>query len=545
MDMEIEVAAAIDSLVGGPASSPMAIGGAYEGASQMDRALAMWSPPLQSADADIIPQKSMADARVRDLQRNDGLAQAGRAIHQNSIVGSLYMLNSKPELKILGLDETWAEEMQEEVEAKFTLGAESVNCWLDASRSMTFTAMIRTAIAVYAGSGEVAASVEWLRSRDRPFKTAIQLIDIDRIRTPYTMMGDRNVKGGVRVDRYGAPIGYYVRESMDWGLLNGNMVDDTAYIPARKPWGRYQFIHIREQTRPHQTRGVADMVAGLKETRIAKKFRDITLQNAVTGAMFAASVESELPTEAVYAQLGAGNVDIGKAISSYGTKYLEAVAKYSGAKGVQIDGVKIPHLVPGTKLNLRPVGTPGGVGQEFEQSLIRHLAALLGVSYEQLSRDYSKTNYSSMKGGLNETWKFMQARKKMVADRLATIIYMLWFEEMVNAGQIEAMKYSKAPNMYDPLMMEAYTQCEWIGAARGQIDELKETQAALLRLKGGLSTYEEELGKMGKDWRKVFIQLERERADMEARGLTPIEDNALNAASGSPREDNTTEAQDA
>ena len=146
-----------------------------------------------------------------------------------------------------------------------------------------------------------------------------------------------------------------------------------------------------------------------------------------------------------------------------------------------------------------------------------------------------------MKGGLNESWKFMQARKKMVADRLATRMYMNWFEEMIARNEIETMKYSKAPNFYEGLNSEAYTATEWIGAARGQIDELKETQAAVLRIKSGLSTHEEELGKMGKDWRRVFQQLERERLEMEARGIVMQEDNGMNAASGSPREDNTTE----
>jgi capsid protein len=52
-------------------------------------------------------------------------------------------------------------------------------------------------------------------------------------------------------------------------------------VPARKPWGRLQMIHILEQQRPDQTRGISEMVATLKELRITKRFRDIVLQNAV------------------------------------------------------------------------------------------------------------------------------------------------------------------------------------------------------------------------------------------------------------------------
>jgi len=68
-------------------------------------------------------------------------------------------------------------------------------------------------------------------------------------------------------------------------------------------------------------------------------------------------------------------------------------------------------------------------------------------------------------------------------------------------------------------MKEAYTACSWIGASRGQIDELKETQAAIMRIKSGLSTYENEIAKLGKDYREIFAQRAREEKLIKAKGL--------------------------
>ena len=96
------------------------------------------------------------------------------------------------------------------------------------------------------------------------------------------------------------------------------------------------------------------------------------------------------------------------------------------------------------------------------------------------------------------------------------------------------MKFSKAPNFYEGLNSEAYCQAEWIGAARGQIDELKETQASVLKLKYCLSTHEAELSRLGKDWRAVYSQLAREKKERERLGIELVEDNAINAASGEP-----------
>jgi capsid protein len=95
------------------------------------------------------------------------------------------------------------------------------------------------------------------------------------------------------------------------------------------------------------------------------------------------------------------------------------------------------------------------------------------------------------------------------------------------------------PSIYEGMNLDAYTACDWIGASKGQIDELKETQAAVLRLKYGLSTREDELMRLGKDWRKVFVQLEREAKEMKKRGIeTPeqAEANMMNATTGAPRE---------
>lgn len=515
------------------------VGGAYEASSRFDRELATWNPPGGSADDDVLYEKDTLDVRARDLARNDAYVRSGVDIRKDNIVGAMFVLNSKPAHEVLGLDETWAEEFQNEVEAKFTLYAESIGNWVDASRANNFTGLIRLGVGLEMFSGEVLASAEWITDdRTRPYKTAIQMIDTDRLSNPPTVRETSLLRGGVQKNRRGEAIGYHIRKAhpYDWTDLQAH---EWKYVPTRKPWGRQQIIHIFEQFRPDQTRGVAAMVAALKETRIAKQFRDIMLQNAVVNATYAASIESDLPTAEVFATLGAGRGedDIEKLITRYAGGFLGALGAYQrNAKNTTLNGVRIPHLFPGTKLQLRPAGQGGPLGTDFEQSLLRYIAANLGVSYEQLSRDYSKTNYSSMKGALNETYKGMQARKRAVADTLATHIYLLWLEEAFAAGDITALPRN-APNFWDGLNREAYGQCEWIGASRGQIDELKETQAAVLRLKYGLSTREDELGRLGKDWRKVFAQLQREQKEADKRSLIFSEtDNMMNAASGAPRE---------
>ena len=530
----------IDALVGVP-SKTLALGGAYEGAARFDKQIAGWYPPLQSADADILPDKDLLDARSRDIGRNDAYVQGGATLHKDGIVGAFYMLNAKPMWEVLGKTEEWAETFQREVESLFTLWAESPMKWVDASRQNDLTSLVRLAVGVYTFTGEALATVEYVKQNGREFRTAIQMVDTDRLSTPETMRYDPTIRGGLKLDGYGAPQSAFIRVRHPRDIYTGVPEYWWKEVKFQKPWGRQQVIYIREQQRIDQTRAIADIVAGLKEIAITKKFRDVTLQKAVLAATYAATIESELPPQAVYEQLGVTG-GAGKATTDYATQFLTALAAYTGSsKNMLIDGVKIPHLYPGTRLNFQHAADPAGVGQDFEQSLLRYIAAALNVSYEELARDYSKTNYSSARAAMATTYRFMQSRKRIVADSFASHVYRLWLEEAINQDRIKSFPASEAPMLYTDgflnLMFDALTNCVWIGAARGQIDELKETQAAVLRIKYGLSTHEDELSRMGKDWRQVYSQLEREAKERDDRKIVLFEDNSVNAASGTPRQD--------
>ena len=493
-----------------------AIGGGLEGAERLSRETWAWNPSVISPDQQINPVKDMADARGRDMIQNDGYALGAVNIHRDSIVGAQYRLNAQPEAALVGASDGWAEEFQEEVETRFNVLMDSPECFIDASGSSTFTGMLRMGVGGFVMTGEVLATAEWKRASNRPFKTAIQMVAPARLTNPDGLPDSPNLRRGVRMDSFGEALGYYFRVAHPSEWFDPRIME-WKYVDARKPWGRRQVIHIIDPLQPAQTRGIADMVSALKIMKMTKKFGEVTLQNAVVNASYAAAVESELPSDMVWQAMGSSQTPF----ADYLGQYMSALTQYTNASNnINIDGVKMPHLFPGTKLSLKPMGTPGGVGTEFEASLLRHTAAALGVSYEQLSRDYTKTNYSSARASMAETWKYMQSRKKHVADRLATMIYILWMEEEINAGNLPLPTGAKKDIFYDPVKREGLTGCTWIGASRGQIDEMKETQSAVMRINSGLSTFEAECARLGEDFRRVFKQRAREQALMKKLGLT-------------------------
>lgn len=490
-------------------------GGGYEGAQRLSRELFRWNPSLIAPNNAISADKSMSDARSSDMVQNDAMTRGAVSIHRDSIVGAQYRLNARPNSTFLRAPDGWSEEFQEVVESKFNLLADSPEHWFDASRMNTLTTMIRLGVASFCMTGEILSSVEWIRQQGRPFSTALQMISPSRLSNPGSQSDTDRLKSGVMTDGFGAPMGYYIRTAFpnDFTVLDNYK---WKYVPAATAWGRRQVVHIVEQLMPGEARGMPEMVAALKDMKMTKNYKDVALQNAVIQASYAAAVESELPSELVYSQLGAGN----KTLEDMLAHYMTGLAQYNtGAGGIAIDGAKIAHLYPGTKLNVMPLGNPGGIGSDFEASLLRHIASALGLSYEEFARDYTKTNYSSARAANANTEKFMRSRKKIVADRYAWHAYALWMEEEVSRGEIPLPPGMRRQDFYKPGFKDALCQSSWIGASRGQIDEKKETEAALMRIDGGLSTLEKEIAALGEDWREVLKQRQREQAYIQKLGL--------------------------
>lgn len=518
----------------------VAFGGGLEGAERTSVETMRWNPSRLSPDQIIngitgqgfFGAKWEADFRGRDLVTNDGYAQGIVDINRDSIVGAQFRLNSHPNFTVLQqevskfFDEEWSEEFQEAVEERFNLLADSDSCWFDAARTFSFTSLVRLAIAGFVYTGEVIGTCEWVNESGRPFKTAIQMISPSRLSNPLNEYDNRYLRNGVVIDDRGKPTAYWFRDAYPTEFYMGVDAFHWTQIQAEKPWGRKMVIHIHDTIQPAQRRGIAAMVAILKQLRMTKKFSEIMLQNAVINASYAATVESELPSDVVAAALGAGQHDPSRNFMQFVHTYLSGMNGYlENANGVAVDGAKIPHLFPGTKLNVRAIGTPGGIGDGFEASLLRHISAGLGISYEEFSNDFSKTNYSSGRASMNKTWKHMMAKKRFVADRFANEIFKLWLEEDLGAANLPMPRnydyriFYTSDGVINPVVAAALCSCDWIGAGRGQIDELKETQAALLRINGGLSTHENEIARQGGDWRKVFRQISREQKLADKLGI--------------------------
>jgi len=491
---------------GQPLASSYQAGGAGFGGE-----LADWYPQNVSADAALLPNLDLGNARAEDLARNHGIASGGIQLHVDNIVGHMFKPSVKLQHERLGISEEDALTLSKELEQLFHEYAEDeVNCYIDAERKRTFTMIIREGIATHTRCGEILSSAEWINHRNTEFKTSIKIIDSARLSNPGNTMDTENLRGGVESDRYGCAKFYHIREAANTEFGAISPAAKWKRIAREHRWGRQKILHVFEPTSDGQTRGANQFLSVMSRLKMLDKFQSTQLQTAIVNAMYAAVIESELSSEKAFEIIG-GSKDATKDLATL----MNIQQQYHQGANIKLNGAKIPHLMPGEELKLLKPGNTAAGFAEFESAVLRHVASGLNVSYEQLAKDYSKTNYSSARASMMESWRYFMGRRKTIADRYATMIYSLWLEEVFDRGMVKLPKGAKS--FYEA--KSAWCSVKWIGAGRLQIDGLKEVKEALLRIEGGLSTYEKECALMGEDYQELFNQQVREMKERKEKGL--------------------------
>lgn len=485
--------------------------GYHGGGSGFGGQLRAWNPPSESVDAALLPNFTRGNARADDLVRNNGYAANAIQLHQDHIVGSFFRLSHRPSWRYLGIGEEEARAFSREVEAAWKEFAEDDCCCIDVERKRTFTMMIREGVAMHAFNGELFVQATWDTSPSRLFRTQFRMVSPKRISNPNNTGDSRNCRAGVQINDSGAALGYYVSEDG----YPGWMPQKWTWIPRELPGGRASFIHVFEPVEDGQTRGANVFYSVMEQMKMLDTLQNTQLQSAIVKAMYAATIESELDTQsAMDFILGANSKEQRDKL----TGWIGEIAAYYAAAPVRLGGAKVPHLMPGDSLNLQTAQDTDNGYSVFEQSLLRYIAAGLGVSYEQLSRNYAQMSYSTARASANESWAHFMGRRKFVASRQASQMFLCWLEEAIVRRVVTLP--SKARFSFQEAR-SAWGNCDWIGSGRMAIDGLKEVQEAVMLIEAGLSTYEKECAKRGDDYQEIFAQQVRETMERRAAGLKP------------------------
>lgn len=437
------------------------------GANQNKNSLAGWKSVLGSALEDIERNIPKLRERSRDLYMGAPLATGALKTTRTNVIGAGLKLNSQIDYEYLGMTVEEADAWETKVEREFNLWAESIHC--DAQRMNNFYELQQLAFISWLMSGDVFSLLPIIPRINMPYDLRVQLIEADRVCTPMSKSFDNKIVNGVEVGAFGEVIAYHIAQQHPHSV--GITKQEWKRVEKfGSKTGRPNILHLMESERPEQRRGVPILAPVIESLKQLARYSEAELMAAVVSGMFTVFIKSKTPEEsqlgnAIHPDDQLGDLDEG----SY-----------------ELGNGAIVALGEGEEVQESNPGRPNTAFDGFVTSICRQIGSAIEIPYELLMKHFT-ASYSASRAALLEAWKMFKMRRTWMANDFCQPIYEEWLSEAVAKGRINA------PGFFtDPIARKAYCSAEWNGPSQGQIDPLKEVNAAIKRVDNGFSTRQRE-----------------------------------------------------
>ncbi|HZR34355.1 MAG TPA: phage portal protein [Nevskia sp.] len=490
----------------------------YEAARWQSQEMGDWLPWIRSPDAEINQFRDRMVARSRDLYRNDGWIVGGIMRILDNTLGCDLRLHASPDYRALQrfskkFDAKWADDFRKYVEACWRTFAYDVNHFNDVTREQTMGQQWYLMMSHKLVDGDNLAVSYWkpelIGAGAARYATCFQVVDPDRLSNPYQMVDTRYLRGGVELDEDGAHIAYHIRRAHqnDWYNAVESMIWDR--VEKHDPDGWQRVFHGYEKKRAGQSRGIGIFAPVIAHMKMLARYYGVELQAATLASVLGTYVTSPYDPAQVSDALDDGsNADL--------SRYQSLRADWHKERPAMMGGVRVPTLAPGEKIEQVSGAHPHTEFTPFAQEMLRVFAACTGQTIEQVSQDWSKSNYSNLRGALADAWKTVVRRRSEFCAETATPMYATWLAEEFERGEVplpdDAPSYQEA--------MTEYSRCGWLGPGRGFIDKPKEIQGSAMAMDIGMGTLKRETAELyGEDWEEQLDQRQIERRAYADRGL--------------------------
>ncbi|ABE29915.1 phage portal protein, lambda family [Paraburkholderia xenovorans LB400] len=489
----------------------------YQAADWQTQEMGAWLPWIRSPDAEINQFRDRMVARSRDQVRNDGRSSGGITRILDNAVGASLRLSAAPDYRALAeisgaaFDIKWANEFRRAVEARWRLFSNDFGRYNDVSRQLTVSQQLRLALRHKLIDGEDLVINYWMPERvgrgGARYATAYLVVDPDRLSNPNQMVDTRHMRNGVEVDENGVPLAYHIRKAHqnDWYNSVESMIWERVEREDDDGWLRV--IHDFERDRAGQNRGVGVFIPVLAHAKMLARYYGIELQAAALAASIGTYVTSPYDPSEVQDAVGGEDHELGY--------YQGLRAEWNEERPAMFNGVRVPALAPGEDIKAFTSDHPHNGFTEFVHEMQGCVASALGISLEQVTQDWSRSNYSNMRGSLLESWKTLIRRRLEFSAGTATPMYAVWLRESMENGELPLP--AGAPDFLDGVT--AYAGCSWLGPARGWVDPVKEPQGSILKMDAALTTLKQEAAEQGSDWEELLDQRQIEIEAFRERGI--------------------------
>jgi len=487
------------------------------------RSMRGWITDDKSADDTLLPELATIRSRCRDLYNNTPIATGAIKRAKTNTVGSGLALQALINRQILELEDDAADEWERNTEQRFNMWASSKDC--DITRTQNFYELQGLAFVSTLLGGDCFALLPRKKREGMDSDLRIAIFEGDFVSNPNNALDTNGLAAGIELDADGAPKAYhfsnihpnsYTGQQIEW-------VKVPAYGEKSK---RRQVIHLFNRERPGGRRGVPFLHSVVDSLKQLGRYSEAELMAAVVQAFFTVFVkQSTKQNDPLQAAIATEQ----KITNPDDTSRPQDYATYEMGHG------NIIGLGENEEIDLAASKHPGSNFGPFFEAVVRQIGSALEIPFEQLILHFT-ASYSAARAALLEAWKFYRHARIWLARNFCQLIYEEWlYEEIIN-NRIDAPGF-----LENNFKRYAWLQSAWIGSGMGQIDPVKESKAAALKLDDLLTDYDTEYSLIyGGDWEAMLRRRQRQEKYIKSLNLARAQKAAAPGA-GNPDGDGKTE----
>ncbi len=442
-----------------------------------------WRHPSTDANTANAPSLQKLRDLSRDLRRNNGWAKRGIQIIPNNTVG--WGITAKA---------TGAPTVETQAQALWKLWSENPAC--DYDGRMTFNGLQSLVMATIVESGECLVLNESAAPSDGlPVPLRIRVLEPDflDVNKQGTLKDGGQIIQGIEFDKRGRRVAYwiYAQHPGSTGLGAFSMSFVSNRVPAA------DVLHIYQVDRPGQMRGVPWLASAIAKLNDFDDYDDALLMQAKVAACFGAIVTD---AEGDRKALGEEDSD---------DENLES-----------LEPGQIQYASPGQDVKFaQPPSTSDHGG--FSETQLRRIAASLGVTYEDLTMDYSKVNFSSARMARLSHWQNVHDwRWNMLIPQFCNGVWG-WFMQLA-AGM---NNWPETPSAL------------WSPPPMPMISPEKEGLAYQRLVRNGVMTLPQVIREQGEDPETHLAEIAASNAELDRLGITLDSDPRKTTVAGMAQAD--------
>ena len=408
-------------------------------AAQQNRFTKDWIAPTTSADGTIIPDLIRLNGRSRQLLRDEPWAKSIQRSFRRNVVGTgiTPAIDTKP----FGADWlAWSESATD----------------VDLEQRRNFVGVQQWAVDELIAVGECFV-VRWITGDPvRGKRLRLQLFEfeqLDRYKISYTdERGNINeVRHGIETDVNGAPVAYhFYRRHPNDVLAVGRpspLMLESVRIPAA------MVCHVYDPERARQSHGISRLAP------VLSKIRDLSEYDA--------------------AQLRVARAEASIGLIIRGTD--------DGSDPLELDGLNVAYLGENEEVTTFAPSRPGNTYDPFVRAQLKAIAAGVGISYDQIARDFDDGSYSSKRQGALEDRREFEPLQKMLIAKLCRPI----MEDFVFVWSLRNAAAT------DYFVRDTPESVDWQGQGWDWVDPEAQGNGVALKMALGLTTRTKEANLLG------------------------------------------------